>query len=96
MNFDNREFSAAVQSAAESKLGRSLTPNEEHRIWNLGSFMQLETVDRNIAYANSGKRLLKSSQDSRKASRYQKSSPDGRRSLSKLVHISKFSIESCA
>ena len=49
----NRRMSAAVQAEAEKKLGRALTPDEEYRIWNLGSFMQLEMVDRAVFYATS-------------------------------------------
>lgn len=49
----NREMSAAIQASAEKKLGRHLTPDEEYRIWNLGSFMGLEAVDRAIDVAKS-------------------------------------------
>ena len=49
----NRQMSAAVQAAAEEKLGRVLTPDEEFRIWNLGSFMGLEAIDRAIYFAQS-------------------------------------------
>lgn len=49
----NRKMSAAVQAEAEKKLGRALTPDEEYRIWNLGSFMGLEGIDRAVYYAES-------------------------------------------
>ena len=49
----NQEMSAAVQAEAEKKLGRSLTADEEYCIWNHGSFMGLEAIDRAIYYAKS-------------------------------------------
>lgn len=49
----NRTMAADVQSQAEKKIGRSLTPDEEYRIWNLGSFMGLEAVGNAILDAQS-------------------------------------------
>jgi len=52
MQFDpaeaNRKMAAEVQAAAEQKLGRPLTTDEEFKIWNRGSFMGLEAIDQNI------------------------------------------------
>ena len=49
----NRQISSDLQSAAEAKLGRSLTADEEYRIWNLGSFMGLESLGAKIWHAES-------------------------------------------
>ena len=49
----HRKMSAAVQIGAERKLGRPLTSDEEYRIWNFGSFMGLEAIDRAVYNANS-------------------------------------------
>ena len=49
----NREMSAAIQTEAEEKLGRELTPDEKYRIWNLGSFMGLEMIGMAIYYSKS-------------------------------------------
>ena len=57
MNHDpaklNRQISSDLQSAAEAKLGRLLTADEEYRIWNLGSFMGLESLGHSIWHAES-------------------------------------------
>lgn len=49
----NRLMSASIQSAAEAKLGRALTEKEGFCIWNHGSFMGLEMIDRAIYFAKS-------------------------------------------
>jgi hypothetical protein len=41
----NRQWCRATQESAEQKLGRSLTREESDKIWNAGSFLQLEQLD---------------------------------------------------
>lgn len=43
----------------EEKLGRQLTQSESDKIWNTGSFLQLEQIDMAIYYAKSSADLEK-------------------------------------
>ena len=47
----NRQWCRATQGFAEQKLGRPLTPEEGDKIWNTGSFLQLEQIDMAIHHA---------------------------------------------
>jgi hypothetical protein len=47
----NRLWCQGTQESAEQKLGRSLTREESDKIWNTGSFLQLEQIDMAIYYA---------------------------------------------
>jgi hypothetical protein len=49
----NRIWCAATQKAAEDKLGRALTEEEEFKIWNQGSFLRIEQIDIAIYFAQS-------------------------------------------
>ena len=55
----NRIWSKATQASMEGKLGRSLTQAESDKIWNTGSFLQLEQIDMAIHYAKSAEDLEK-------------------------------------
>jgi hypothetical protein len=47
----NRQWCRATQEFAEQKLGRPLSPEESEKVWNTGSFLQLEQIDMAIHYA---------------------------------------------
>lgn len=47
----NRRWSRAIQESVEAKIGRALTQEESDKIWNTGSFMQLESLDRDFQHA---------------------------------------------
>jgi hypothetical protein len=47
----NRQWCRAIQDHAEKKLGRQLTRDESDKIWNTGSFMMLELVERDVVSA---------------------------------------------
>lgn len=47
----NRQWCRATQEAIEQKLGRPLTREESDKIWNTGSFLQLEQIDMATYYA---------------------------------------------
>jgi hypothetical protein len=55
----NRIWCRATQAAMEEKLGRALTQFESDKIWNTGSFQQLDQIDRVIYFAESSSELEK-------------------------------------
>ena len=55
----NRQWCRTIQERAEQKLGRQLTNDESDRIWNTGSFMQLELIARDVDHAKTAEEIEK-------------------------------------